>query len=165
MKARKFINDYIAFAKETEKKTGIDFRFILAQSALETGWGDKVVGNMMFGVKASKSTPDNKKQLITTREVLSEINNNFPQVISITKRSDGKYTHIVKDWFRKYDSPEESFTDHAKFFLENKRYAKALEFRNDPYRFAEEVAKAGYATDPNYANSLKAVIKSVERRL
>ena len=165
MKARKFINDYIAFAKETTIKTGIDFRFILAQSALETGWGDKVVGNMMFGVKASKNTPDNKKQLITTIEVLSEINNNFPEVISIEKRRDGKYTHIVKDWFRKYDTPEESFTDHANFFFDNKRYERALDFKHDPYSFAEEIAKAGYATDPNYANTLKSVIKSVERRL
>ena len=165
MKAKKFVSDYKDFAKKTEAKTGIDFRFILAQSALETGWGDKAPGNMMFGVKASKNTPENKRQLITTREVLPSINHNFPQVISITKRSDGLYTHIVKDWFRKYETPEESFTDHANFFFENKRYAKALEVRDNPYLFAEEVAKAGYATDPNYANTLKSVIKSIEKRL
>lgn len=40
-----------------------------------------------------------------------------------------------------------------------------MKVKEDPYRFAEEVAKAGYATDPNYASSLKAVIKTIERNL
>lgn len=165
MRINSFIEKYKKYAIETQDKTGIDYRFILAQSALETGWGDKAPGNMMFGVKASKNTPENKRQLITTREVLPSINHNFPQVISITKRSDGLYTHVVKDWFRKYDTPEESFTDHANFFFDNKRYERALDFKHDPYSFAEEIAKAGYATDPNYANLLKSIIKSIDKRL
>jgi len=65
--------------------------------------------------------------------------------------------------FRKYDTAEESFTDHAKLFLTNKRYAKALQVKTDPYKFAEEVAKAGYATAPNYADSLKTLIKEIEK--
>ena len=118
---------------------------------------------MFFGVKANTATPMNKKQLIRTREVLKTNSAHFPEIISIKQRKDGKYDYVVKDWFRKYDSPEESFTDHAKLFLENKRYAKALEYRSDPYKFAEEIAKAGYATAPNYADSLKSVIKTVEK--
>ena len=84
-------------------------------------------------------------------------------MISITKRTDGKYLYIVRDWFMKYETPEECFTDHANFFFRNKRYAKALEVKADPYKFAEEVAKAGYATAPNYAESLKALIKEIEK--
>lgn len=85
--------------------------------------------------------------------------------MSITKRTDGKYLYRVKDWFRKYETPEESFTDHANFFFKNKRYAKALEVKHDPYKFAEEVAKAGYATAPNYANTLKSVIEKIEKMM
>ena len=87
----------------------------------------------------------------------------FPEIISITKRADGKYLYVVRDWFRKYDTPEESFTDHAQFFIKNERYAEALKVKSDPYKFAEEVAKAGYATAPNYADTLKKVIKMIEQ--
>ena len=111
------------------------------------------------------STPKEKKQLLRTTEVLTTPNekSKFPEVISITKRTDGKYLYIVRDWFMKYATPEECFTDHANFFFRNKRYAKALEVKADPYKFAEEVAKAGYATAPNYADSLKELIKEVEK--
>jgi hypothetical protein len=60
----------------------------------------------------------------------------------------------VKDWFRAYPSPEACFADHAQFFFKNKRYAKALAVRADPYKFAVAVAQAGYATDPAYAQKL-----------
>ncbi len=163
MSPKEFVNKYKPYAENTEAKTGINAKFILAQSALETGWGKSAPGNMMFGVKAGKNTPADKRQLVTTREVLSRPDYQFPEVISVTKRSDGKYTYKVKDWFRKYDTPEESFTDHANFYLSNKRYAKALEVREDPVLFAEEISKAGYATDPNYAKTLKAVISTVKR--
>lgn len=165
MTPKQFVNAYYPYALQTEQKTGISAIFTLAQAALETGWGKSAPGNMFFGVKASKNTPIEKKQLIRTREVLSSPNVQFPEIISIKPRNDGKYEYVVKDWFRKYDTPEESFTDHANFFIQNKRYAKALEVKNDPNRFAEEIAKAGYATDPNYAATLKSVIKTITNNL
>ena len=164
MTPKEFIKQYKPFAMETERKTGISHLFILAQAALETGWAKCVPGNMFFGVKAGKDTPANKKQLLTTTEILSDpsLKHLFPQVLSVNMLTNGKYKYIVKDWFRKYDTPEECFTDHSQFFFKNKRYAKALEVKADPYKFAEEVAKAGYATAPDYANSLKKVIKMLE---
>lgn len=164
MTPKEFIKQYKPFALETEHKTGISHLFILAQAALETGWAKSVPGNMFFGVKAGKDTPANKKQLLNTTEVLNAPNlgYKFPQVMSIYELPNGKYKYEVKDWFRKYDTPEECFTDHAQFFIKNKRYAKALLVRSDPYKFAEEVAKAGYATAINYADSLKKVIKTIE---
>ena len=160
-----FKEKYLPYALESERKTGISAVFILAQAALETGWGKYAPGNMFFGVKATKNTPKEKKQLLRTTEVLATPNekSKFPEVISITKRTDGKYLYIVRDWFMKYDTPEECFTDHANFFFRNKRYAKALEVKADPYKFAEEVAKAGYATAHNYAESLKELIKEIEK--
>lgn len=165
MKPSDFVREYYPFAKQTQEKTGIDARFTLAQAALESGWGKSAIGDMFFGVKASKNTPIEKRQLLTTREVLKNPNAIFPEIISIKSIGNGKYEYRVKDWFRKYDSPEESFTDHANFFFENKRYHKALQVKDNPYTFAEEVAKAGYATDPNYADTLKKIIKMIESNL
>ena len=164
MTPKEFIKQYKLFALETEHKTGISHLFTLAQAALESGWGNSAPGNMFFGVKAGKDTPAIKKQLITTTEILSSPNlkHLFPLVVSVKMLPSGKYKYTVKDWFRKYDTPEECFTDHAQFFFKNKRYAKALLVRSDPYKFAEEVAQAGYATAPNYANKLKGVIKTIE---
>ena len=164
-----FIKTYKSVSLESERKTGISALSILAQAGLESGWGKSPIGNNFFGIKVPKSlvssTPKEKKQLLRTMEVLATPNekDRFPEVISITKRTDGKYLYIVRDWFMKYDSPEECFTDHANFFFRNKRYAKALEVKADPYKFAEEVAKAGYATAPNYADSLKTLIKEIEK--
>ena len=162
MTPKEFIKQYKPFALETEHKTGISHLFTLAQAALESGWGERTFGNMLFGIKARPETPADKKQLLRTTEVLSSANAVFPKIFSIKKRADGKYTYSVLDWFRKYETQEECFTDHAQFFFKNKRYAKALEVRSDPYKFAEEVAKAGYATAPDYASSLKKLIKKIE---
>lgn len=164
MTPKEFIKQYKPFALETERKTGISHLFTLAQAALESGWGERGVGNNFFGIKATKDTPANNKQLFKTTEVLNAPNlgYKFPQVMSIYQLSSGKYKYEVKDWFRKYDTPEECFTDHAQFFFKNKRYAKALLVKADPYKFAEEVAKAGYATATNYADSLKKIIKMLE---
>lgn len=169
MTQKDFIKTYKPFALESERKTGISVIFILAQAGLESAWGKSPIGNNFFGIKVPKSlvssTPKEKKQLLRTTEVLSSPNekSKFPEVISITKRTDGKYLYVVRDWFMKYANPEECFTDHANFFFRNKRYAKALEVKADPYKFAEEIAEAGYATAPNYAESLKTLIKEIEK--
>lgn len=162
MTPKEFIKQYKPFALETERKTGISHLFTLAQAALESGWGERTFGNMLFGIKARPETPADKKQLLRTTEVLSSANAVFPKIISIKKRADGKYTYTVLDWFRKYETQEECFTDHAQFFFKNNRYAKALLVKADPYKFADEVAKAGYATAPDYASSLKKIIKMLE---
>lgn len=168
MTPKDFVKKYKPFALESEKKTGISHLFTLAQAALESRWGERGVGNNFFGIKVPKNlvsnTPANKKQLFKTTEVLNAPNlgYKFPQVMSIYELPNGKYKYEVKDWFRKYDTPEECFTDHAEFFFRNKRYAKALLVKADPYKFAEEVAKAGYATAPNYAKILKDVIQTIE---
>ena len=164
MTPKEFIKQYKPFALETERKTGISHLFTLAQAALESGWGERTFGNMLFGIKARPETPADKKQLLRTTEVLNAPNlgYKFPQVLSIYELPNGKYKYEVKDWFRKYETQEECFTDHAQFFFKNNRYAKALLVKSDPYKFAEEVAKAGYATAPNYADSLKKLIKTIE---
>lgn len=164
MTPEEFVKKYYPEAKKVEKETGFHYLITLAQGALESGWGKKALGNNFFGIKWS---PGNKqdKQLITTTEYLSKPDAKFPEVIKVQKQPNGKYKYTVKDWFRKYDTPAECFADHIQFFLRNPRYAKALLVKDKPEQFFEEIAKAGYATAPDYADQLKAMMRSVTKRL
>lgn len=165
MKPSEFVTAYGPFARQTQEKTGISAIAILAQAALESGWGKAAPGNMFFGVKDTDGINGNE-QLLTTTEYSRRADLKFPEVISITpvvKNGQKFFKYIVKDYFRKYETPEACFTDHASFFLKNARYGNALAVRNDPYRFIEEIAKAGYATAPDYAEILKSVARSIER--
>jgi len=159
-----FTKKFLPFAIETEQKTGISAIATLSQAALESGWGKSCPGWMFFGVKDTDGLNGNE-QLLTTTEYSRRSDLKFPEIISITPvtRNGQKYfKYIIKDWFRKYNSPEECFTDHASFFFRNSRYANALLVRQNPYLFSIEIAKAGYATDPNYAQLLTSIAKRIE---
>ena len=162
-----FVKSFYPHAKKVENKTGISAVAILAQAALESGWGKFAPGNMFFGVKDTDGINGNE-QLITTTEYHSTVNVKYPVIISITptvKNGRKLFKYKVKDYFRKYNSPEECFNDHAQFFLKNKRYTKALLVKNDPLKFIDEVAKAGYATAPDYAIILKSVANKITKCL
>lgn len=166
MKPKDFIITYRPYALASERKTGISHLFTLAQAALESSWGERAPGHNFFGVKAKKNTPLQSKQLLITRETLSHDipkQGQFAQVISISPRKDGKFDYKVKDWFMRYSTPEEGFTEHSNLFLRAPRYTEALKVKADPYKFAEAVAKAGYATAPDYAKILKDVIRTIEK--
>ncbi|MDO8366113.1 MAG: glucosaminidase domain-containing protein [Saprospiraceae bacterium] len=166
MLPKDFVTTYLPFAREAQAATGIHAAAILAQAALESGWGARAVGNMFFGIKDTTKGKTGNGQLLVTTEYLKSPDQKhlFPEVISVTwneKRKRWKY--VVKDWFRKYDSPAGSFKDHAQFFLQNRRYAPAMAFASDPIRFLQEVAKAGYATAPDYAKLLAQLVKMIQR--
>ncbi len=149
-----FVSTLYPEAITAQKATGFNAIATLTQAALETGWKLDPPGNMYFGIKATKNTPENQRQLLTTTEILDSPNHSFPQVLSVSKLPSGKYRYKVKDWFVKYENPSESFIDRTKFFERNPRYAVAVGFRHDPHRFFKEIAAAGYATDPDYAEKL-----------
>ncbi|OPC51520.1 peptidoglycan hydrolase [Elizabethkingia anophelis] len=165
MTPKQFTDTYLPFARQTEKKTGISALAILAQAAVESGWGKVAPGNMFFGIKDTDGINGNE-QLLTTTEYTRTAKNPMPVAISSTpviRNGVKMFKHIGKDYFSKYNSPEESFTDHANFFFRNKRYATALTVKSDPNKFIDEIAKAGYATAPNYASVLKDVVKSIAK--
>lgn len=165
MKPSEFAKAFYPHAKKVEEKIGVPALAILAQAAVESGWGKVAPGNMFFGVKDTDGINGNE-QLITTTEYLKTATAKFPEVISVTPviRNGQKYfKYKVKDYFRKYNSPEECFADHAKFFVVNKRYAKALAVKSDYKAFIKAIAAAGYATDPNYANVLISVADSIKK--
>ncbi len=162
MHPKDFVMKYKPFAEQVEKESGLKATVILAQSALETGWGEKALGNMMFGVKDTDGINGNE-QLITTTEYLKTDKGKFPGIISkIFDPVRKLWKYKVKDWFRKYPTPYESFIDHAKFLKFNPRYSKVFT-TNDPMMQIRYIAMAGYATDPNYENILGAVHKTVLR--
>lgn len=159
-----FISTYKVHADSVAKVTGISSEIILAQAGFESGWKSNPPGNNFFGIKKG-SNWTGPTVLIRTKEVLSNSTSGskFPKVYSITKRSDGKYTYDVQDYFRSYASPADSFADWAA--LIRSRYPAAWNVRNDKAKFAAALKAGGYATDPSYASKLVGVLRSVEKRL
>lgn len=64
--------------------------------------------------------------------------------------------------FRAYHSLEQSFDDYVSFLQENPRYKQALTKADDSHAYLDELQNAGYATDPNYANKIKSVLKRID---
>jgi flagellum-specific peptidoglycan hydrolase FlgJ len=160
-----FVEAFLPFADHAEKDSGINKLSILAQAAWESGWNKSTPGWMFFGVKDTDGINGNE-QLLMTHEFSKRADLDFPEIISVTPviiKGDKFFKYVVMDYFRRYNSPAECFKDHAKFFFDNKRYKTALQFKSDPYRFIDEIAKAGYATGPNYADSLKSLVKTIQK--
>jgi flagellar protein FlgJ len=157
-----FVRTYRPHAQANEARSRVPWLVTLGQGALESAWGKKMCGNNMFGIKAKPSIPESQRKLCTTNEVHKSPNVNYPHVISVTPRPDGRYDYVVRDWFRAFGSPEDSFDSHARV-LQHPRYAKAFTHTDDPYAFADEVAAGGYATAPNYASVLKSVMNLIEK--
>lgn len=144
MKPEDFINTLAGPAQASMGKTKIPASFVIAEGALESAWGESLLaknGMNLFGVKAN-SAWKGETLSINTREFLK-----------------GKWVMIPALW-RKYSNWVDCIDDHAQFFFQNKRYFPALAVRNDPIAFTKAVAAAGYATDPEYANKIIAVINS-----
>lgn len=163
MTPRDYVLKYGPFARRDEIENGVPALFSLAQSALETGWGSTVVGNMMFGVKDTDGRNGNE-QLLTTTEYHSSPSVKYPVILWVKEVKRGRlWKYRIKDWFRKYPSPYESFRDHSLFLKKNQRYRNALVFSKAPYLFAKKVCKAGYATDPEYWNKIESIMKTIEK--
>ena len=113
---------------------------VAAQWAVESGWGAKESGrNNFFGIKAKPGQPGTVRR---TREVLN-----------------GR-TVYINDRFADYNSLEEGIAARVAFTKQNKRYTNSGYFAaRTPFEAAQALQRGGYATDPNYANSLAAIIK------
>lgn len=106
---------------------------------------------------------------------LSELASKYNNFGGIKYTGKGKSTPPMRTYeegqgyimarFRAFDSPQEGLVQQAKFFTENSRYKNALKYPRNPQRFIREVAKAGYATDSQYANKVIAKLKEVQALL
>ena len=152
--AANFVQQHMAAAQAAEAATGIPAPFMVSQAALETGWGGKAILHTdgtpsfnLFGVKAGGNWNGPTAEVTTTEYV-----NGQPQKV------------VAK--FRAYSSYEASVADYAKLLKESPRYqstvARARDTR-DAGDFAQGLQRAGYATDPGYAQKLTQVINTTLR--
>ncbi len=146
--AKDFINDIWPYALRAADVLGVDAKVLVAQSALETGWGkhtpkhaDGSSSFNLFGIKADNRWQGERLE-ITTREYRH----------GVMQQEQAK--------FRAYDSAAAAFEDYTNFILDNPRYQKALEHAYDAEAYARELQKAGYATDPNYAKKINRIRSS-----
>ena len=136
-----FVQKLAPHAIEAAKKLGVSVRALLAQAALETGWGKHMPAQgsttsfNMFGIKAGSSW-DGKRVNVPTVE--------YEDGVAVRR----------KDSFRAYDSPSDSFKDYADMVSSSPRYAAAVGRGDDVAGFAHALVKGGYATDPSYARKL-----------
>ncbi len=142
-----FQNRLQADAEMASKITGIPAKFMLAQAALETGWGKKEIvtrdgrsAHNLFGIKATGNWTGKVVEATTIEYI-----NGKPQ-----KRVEK---------FRAYDSYADAFKDYANLLRSNPRYEKVLASAQDAHGFAYGLQRAGYATDPHYAEKLSRIIR------
>ncbi len=143
-----FINKLTDMAKSIGKKLGVSPKVLLAQSALETGWGQNVMrkpdggsSHNLFGIKADQRWDGDK--VVTTTLEYSE---------GIAEKEQAS--------FRSYQSYEESFEDYAQFIMANPRYEKVLQSGQDPAAYARSLQQAGYASDPDYARKINSIMQN-----
>ncbi|CAJ0809473.1 MULTISPECIES: flagellar assembly peptidoglycan hydrolase FlgJ [Ralstonia] len=146
-----FYNKLIGHASQAAQETGIPANFMIGHAALESGWGRREIKDKdgtnthnLFGIKAGGSWTG-KTATVTTTEYV------------------GGVAHKVQEKFRAYGSYAEAFKDYANLLANNPRYSNVVAAGNgnDAASFAKGLQRAGYATDPNYANKIMAVLKQI----
>jgi flagellar protein FlgJ len=146
-----FVQQHTPAAQAAEAATGIPASFMISQAALETGWGRKEIrhadgasANNLFGIKAGGSWTGPVAEVTTTEYV------------------NGQPRKVVAK-FRAYSSHAESFADYAKLMKDSPRYQQVLAKGGSAQGFAQGLQRAGYATDPAYADKLSKVINTTLR--
>jgi len=143
---------------------GVSPLFITAQACWETGWMRSKIGEFnLWGVKATSSWKG-KRVLIRTTEILKKqpVLQVGERIVSCVKLKTGNNKYVAELWFRDYDSLHEAILDHNKV-LEG--FTEAWKYRNDPIKFVEllQSGTKKYATDPNYAENIKSMYKTLAR--
>ena len=151
---------------EADKEHTVSPLFTTAQAMLESGWGDRAIGNNIFGVTAGASWTG-RKVLVTTTEYFSTPAKTFaaPEgVLSIKKLGEEKYRYTVRRYFRNYDTLAGALKDHDALFRKP-MYADAWPYRMQAAEFARRISDAHgarYATAPDYAVLMGKMIDSVK---
>jgi len=143
-----YLKEMYPIANQIENDHGIPAAVMLAQSALETGWGRHVMqanddksSNNLFGIKADSrwDGPISTKNTIEYTQGVAE---------------------IKRDNFRSYGSFKESMLDYVRFLKSDYRYNQVFGNVNNPEKFTKELQQAGYATDPDYSKKINKIMNS-----
>lgn len=148
-----FLATLYPHAEKAAKALGTQPEVLLAQSALETGWGQKIVrGNNgapshnLFNIKADRRWQGDKANVSTLE---------FEHGVAVQQKAD----------FRVYSDFEHSFNDFVSFIAEGDRYQDAKKVAASPTQFIRALQDAGYATDPRYAEKVIKVMQSISEEL
>lgn len=140
-----FVKSIWPYAQQAASMLGLDPKLLVAQAALETGWGQYVTrdenggsSNNFFNIKSTGKQQNDAVEVKTTEYVAD---------IPVK----------TKALFKKYASVENSFADYVSLIKDNSRYEQALANANDPHRFIKALHDAGYATDPRYADKILSI--------
>ena len=147
---QQFLAALSPWARETADKLGVAPELVAAHAALESGWGKQPLkngpanANNLFGVKAGGS---------------------WQGEVALASTTEFEHGAMLKktERFRSYPDTASAFRDYADLLTSNPRYAAALNTGSDARAFASGLAKAGYATDPNYADKLSKVATQLQR--
>ena len=143
-----FVNQLMPTIRRAASALGVNPLGLLAQAALETGWGQRMPRTAdgspsfnMFGIKAGDSWAGARATADTVE---------FSNGVATPRRTA----------FRAYGSIEDSVNDFANLLKNSPRYRDAIAAGNDPQAYIDSIAKSGYATDPEYANKLSQILNS-----
>jgi peptidoglycan hydrolase FlgJ len=146
--ASDFVQQVLPTIRQAAAAVGVNPLGMLAQAALETGWGQRMPrtadGNSslnLFGVKAGSDWSG-------------------ARAVADTVEISGGVAKQTRTAFRAYGSIEESVGDFARLLTSSPRYREAVAAGSNAQAYVQSIAKAGYATDPQYANKLNEVLNS-----
>jgi len=141
-----FARDIWPHAERTAKELNVAPEAILAQAALETGWGKHVIpGNNgeasfnLFGIKSGSGWSGDQ----VVRNTL-EVRDGVP------RQEQAK--------FRSYSNVSSAFADYTDFIAKNPRYENVRGSGSDASGFARALQESGYATDPDYAQKIENIL-------
>lgn len=144
-----FINSVWNIARDVIQENGFDPKVVIAQAALETGWGKHIMRTAtgessfnLFGIKSGRQWRGD-------------------EVMANTLEYKDGMMYKAREGFRSYNSIRESVIDYIDFLKSNQRYKTVLQQLHNPQEYMKELQKAGYATDPQYANK---VLKIMNRK-
>jgi flagellar protein FlgJ len=145
-----FVATMLPLAKDAAARIGVDPTVLVAQAALETGWGKSIMraqdgssSHNLFGIKAQGSWKGPEARAITS------------------EFRDGKMVKETAD-FRSYTTYADSFHDLVSLLQNNNRYQGVVKAADNPEQFVKELQKAGYATDPDYASKISQIAKQMK---
>ena len=143
-----FVDQVMPAIRRAATALGLNPLGLLAQAALETGWGQRMARNAdgspslnMFGVKAGDGWTGARATADTVE---------FSNGVAAQRRTA----------FRAYRSIEESVSDFANVLKKSPRYRDAIAAGGDVHAYIDRIGKSGYATDPEYATKLNQILNS-----
>ncbi|WP_404363140.1 flagellar assembly peptidoglycan hydrolase FlgJ [Marinobacter sp.] len=141
-----FVSHMLPLAEAAAAESGISPQLMVAQAALETGWGKHMIEDgqggasfNLFGIKADSRWQGESVDIATTE---------YREGVPMKERAA----------FRSYEDYEASFRDYVSFLESNPRYRSVLASADDPEAFADKLQAAGYATDPAYGEKIRQIM-------